>query len=1119
MGTDTHDVGTRTRPETLPPDALGVGDCVGRYTIQERLGVGGMGAVYKAHDPELDRRIALKILRVSRKRGRALEAAKARLDREAQALAQLSHPNVITVYDVGRYGEHVFVAMEFVEGQTLGEWLDSSRPTLGEIVDVFLAAGQGLLAAHGAGLVHRDIKPDNIVVGSDGRVRVRDFGLARATGSDESRSRSASSETGPARSRVAAGGRFAAGSGPSLFDDHASDDGSPCARGGVVTASAPSERDAIAGTPAYMAPEQFLGRAVDARTDQFSFCVTLYWALYGQRPFAGERAADIAANVIGGRISPPPRDPRVRVPGWLRAILLRGLSRAPASRYPGMAELLAELRRGLERRLRVQMGLWAALGAVGLIAIGGGALYAFHRIDDGRARCERERVHAAQVWNDEVEDAVLAAFLATGRPHAGTSVSHVSALFDDYVSRWTSARVEACEATHVRGEQSESLLDLRMSCLDDRMRWLGALARVFARTSDAAVVDRAVDAAYALPELDPCADEGRLLEVHPPPQDPEQRRQVEEVGALLDEAAARLQAGQARAVVDLVADLRQRAGALAHSPLEAKASYLHGLVQDALGDRVAAEASLTAAARQAAVAEDDWLGARAWIALIRILGLGAGRFDHALTLRPVAETAIARAGDPSHLRLELLTDVGAILAEQGRLEEAREALDQSLALVHERHGQSHRALFRPTEWAALVARRQGRLSDAEALSRQVIDLVEGHYGPQHVRMIDALVDLGQVYDERTRGQQARERYRAAAALVHANYGRRSREAVRVGALLGGSLVGEAHYREAAAELEPLLSLSATLDGPHDDEEALVLHLLAEAHLGGGRLDEALVLAGQAVDMRGSVDDDDRVSLADALVMLARVRARRGSFDGAMAAAERALDEYERALGPEHPTTAAALLALGEALSGVGRHDEALVRLGRARALLAARLGPEHRRLGPVLAALGAAQRVSGNAAAAVETYRNALAIAERIYGDAHPELARVLTGLGLSRFEAGGADAAVVSLERALQIWEQLGAVAPAAVVASPPATPAAPATAVEPAPAPALEGTPGALDPVPPAITRFALARALAGRRSQRARARALAEQALVGFSAAGARAQAERDQAEAWLAGAGRR
>src|SRR3954470_9604696 len=295
------------QPPRQPGEPLPRGSAVGRYVVLERIGSGGMGVVYAAYDPELDRKVALKLFRPDRA-GAAGEAA-LRLPREGQVRARLSGPHVVAVYDAGTFGDQVFVAMELMEGRTLRQWLGEGKRGWREIVDVFVAAGRGLAAAHAAGLVHRDFKPDNVLLGTDGRVKVADFGLARPVGVVEKEGSQSSPGSG-------SGGLLAR----------------PLTEGGQVM-----------GGSAYMAPEQLRGGAADARSDQFSFCVALWEALYGQKPFAGTGLREMLDAERRGEVREPPEGSGV--PPRLQPVLRRGLAASPEARYPGMAELLHNLKR------------------------------------------------------------------------------------------------------------------------------------------------------------------------------------------------------------------------------------------------------------------------------------------------------------------------------------------------------------------------------------------------------------------------------------------------------------------------------------------------------------------------------------------------------------------------------------------------------------------------------------------------------------------------------------------------------------------------------------------------------------------------------------------------------
>ena len=293
------------RPE---PKSFEPGSRVGRYVIERVLGEGGMGAVYLAHDPELNRRVAIKLLHASMSSN---PEHKARFLREAQAMARVSHPNVVAVHDIVNLDDQLVVAMEYVEGSTLREWMKSPR-SVRQIVELFRQAGAGLAAAHAAGLIHRDFKPGNVLIGVDGAVQVSDFGLAR-------------SADGSADAPVP--------------------EAAPAPDG--LLGEALTQAGLVMGTPGYMSPEQMLLQPIDGRSDQFSFCVALYEALHGRRPFAG-KALEELLRAIRERKYQPPRT-RTQVPGWLREVVLRGLSPAPEERFPSMEALLLALARDPER--------------------------------------------------------------------------------------------------------------------------------------------------------------------------------------------------------------------------------------------------------------------------------------------------------------------------------------------------------------------------------------------------------------------------------------------------------------------------------------------------------------------------------------------------------------------------------------------------------------------------------------------------------------------------------------------------------------------------------------------------------------------------------------------------
>jgi serine/threonine protein kinase len=293
--------------EHTPPPAASHGvdsteiDALTRYEILAELGRGGMGIVYAAHDRKLDRQVAIKKLR-----SESEPRLRRRLLSEAKIMAKLAHPNIVPIYEIGELDDSTFIVMEYVEGVTLRRWLSDAPRSIAQILEVFVAAGRGLGAVHAKGLVHRDFKPDNVMLGVDGRPRVTDFGLARAALGTEQTPTTRGADT-------------------------------PRPGGSAVL----TRSGTILGTPAYMAPEQLRGERADAAGDQFGFCVALYEAIYGERPFAGRSLDELASAIERRELRQPPL--ANAPPNWLRALLLRGLAPEPSQRFASMRELLDEL--------------------------------------------------------------------------------------------------------------------------------------------------------------------------------------------------------------------------------------------------------------------------------------------------------------------------------------------------------------------------------------------------------------------------------------------------------------------------------------------------------------------------------------------------------------------------------------------------------------------------------------------------------------------------------------------------------------------------------------------------------------------------------------------------------
>jgi tetratricopeptide (TPR) repeat protein len=595
---------------------LARGTRIGRYTALDLVGVGGMSEVYAAYDPDLDRKIALKFVRPSGPMHDPRDQT--RLMREAQAIARLSHPNVVTVHDIGTFGDRVFIAMEYVDGQTLSSWLAKEQHTWQEIVAVLVDAARGLSAAHAAHIVHRDFKPQNVMIGRDGLVRVMDFGLAQRIGA------AVPTEAGA----TALGADSAA-----------------------ATIKGASE---LAGTPLFMAPEQIKGEPADARSDQFSFCVTLHQALYGVHPFLDESSLGSAGRILAPRLKLRPA--RGGVPAWLAQAVARGLSEHPDQRWPSvddLAKALLQAPTGKHRRRAF------AITAMVLLVAGAAGLGRASR--KAPALCPGGAEELGDAWSlprgpqvgPQRRDQVRAAFLATGKETAQETWDRTSALLDRYAGHWLAMRHDACEATHVRGEQSPEVLDLRMVCLDDRRQGLEALTRVLAQ-ADKQSVSKAVDAVGALPALDRCADVRLLRDSRVPFPNADVAARAADIRGRAAATKAMFDVGDRRGLERAQALLAE-ARALGYAPLVADMLTMVGRFDDDLGFGAEASVLLRESGQLALTIRRDDIAAEAYQAL-------AGSFlwsrpEESLIWSNVAEALLERAGHAQdRLRSWLLND-------------------------------------------------------------------------------------------------------------------------------------------------------------------------------------------------------------------------------------------------------------------------------------------------------------------------------------------------------------------------------------------------------------------------------------------------------------------------------
>ena len=821
---------------------------IGRFKVIRELGRGGTGIVYIAYDIELDRKIAVKLLNNERPDERT-GSANARLLREAQSMARVSHPNIAAVHEVGMFCGQIYVAMEFVDGKTLAAWLQGNRELAWQdVLTVFRQAAAGLSAAHDAGLVHRDFKPANAILGEDRRLRVLDFGLARADATPGGLA--ALDRTDEGNDLVSTPGTT---QGESKLDLSL-----------TVTGT-------VLGTPAYMSPEQFLGQRIDAKSDQFSFCVALYEALYRERPFDGDTLSSLMAAVLAGKI----RDTQAsaRVPRWLRAVVLRGLRNDPEQRWPSMHALA----KALTPEHRHRGSVFAALGL-------GAALTGFATTWLGPASAAQVCTGAADqltgVWDDARKEQVRAAMLASMAPGAETNFERAAERLDAYAAGWIAAHTDTCEATNVRKEQSSELMNQRMTCLAERRHALAATVNMLAG-ADKMIAENAVDAAVRLPTIERCNDPLYVAEQMRPPDDPNVKARVEGARSMLTQADSLANGGK---FADAVALVEQAAGSIEgvdYPPLTAEVALRRGTLSELDSRHPDARAALEEAYFTALRINHTRVAIDAAVGLVLVTGRRLGTPDVMQTWARHADALIGRSGDDlQRARLDAHLGMGAFLvAEYGAGEErhkkAREFYESAIK-VYERHKSQ-----------LDIARMQMFIGETYSYDMATVDKSEDFYRmsiasftsgscEEHPGVALGLTMLAGIHRRQDRVDEAQKELEKAGALIvatlgedHRNYGlnlmgqsdvhirrgdwaaaeplmRRARDILQdregpnhvntLGAreVLGKILVEQDKHREALDVLEPLLTDLEAMKDTDGSYLAETAELYYRAHAGLGR---------------------------------------------------------------------------------------------------------------------------------------------------------------------------------------------------------------------------------------------------------------------------------------------
>jgi tetratricopeptide (TPR) repeat protein/predicted Ser/Thr protein kinase len=847
---------------------------IGRFTILDRLGEGGMGVVYTAYDDQLDRKIAVKVLRGEATRQDSM--GRTRLLREAQAMARLSHPNIVTVHEVGDHEDQIYIAMEFVRGQSLDSWLRGKplKPWRA-VLDTFIRAGRGLEAAHRADIIHRDFKPHNVLVGDDGVVKVLDFGLARAVEHAGSEELSATPESG------AYNQRSDGTEGNSLLDV-------PLTRTG-----------AIMGTPAYMAPEQHEGRVATAQSDQFSFCVSLYEGLYGLHPFDCTTLGALIAGVTTGRLREPPTGGKI--PAWLRRVLVRGLAVEPERRYPSMTALLADLGRDPAVARKRWLTTAALTGFVGSAGFGAAAL-----MPAAAPVCEGIDAELAGVWDAARSEAVGQAIAATKVAYADDTWARVQPQLDAYAAEWLAMRGEACE-THHAARQSDQLFDLRSACLDQRRDSMRALVDILA-SADAGVVEKAV-----------------LTAAVPPPDDPALREQVALARATLARAKAHEDAGQYAQGIGVVEELLTRPELAAYKPLAAETRLRQGSLNLQAGAGDAAHANLDLALRLAVASGHDVVAAQAASRDLFVQAELQRRALEALAVAPMAEALVERGGDEL-VRAEFLNNRGIAQMNGGDLRGSVESLQAALEIKRRELGEEHPEVAFTLSNLAFAELQELRVEESVVHFEAVVGLIKRTLGAHHPAAASMQYNLGYALRLQGRPSEAIDRLQRALTGFEEN------------GIVGGPLLVsqlELGFAELALghreQADKRFAAAEALLGAEDRKSAATLHEgrgdLAQAN---GDLVRARTEHETAVQLRTDLYGADHFDTAYGEQRFGAMLLRAGRADEALDHLNTALAIREKSLPPTSPAIAETLEQIGQAQ--LLRKDAAAARAALERAL-------------------------------------------------------------------------------------------------------------------------------------------------------------------------------------------
>jgi eukaryotic-like serine/threonine-protein kinase len=816
-----------------------------RYVVRSLLGRGGMGTVYLANDVTLGRDVAIKLHRAG--------TGNDRLHREAIAMAKLAHPNVVTVFEVGTVADRLYVAMELVRGSTLRAWLADHPRSWREVVALLVEVGAGLAAAHAAGLVHRDFKPENVLVGDDGRPRVSDFGLAHL---------------------------------------------GPETTSGVVPPPGVDARvtvtGTVLGTPAYMAPEQFDG-TVDARSDQFAFCVVAWECLFGARPFPGKSLVEIQAAIDRHEIARPAK---TEVPDRLRRVIERGLAVDPEARYPDMAGLLAALRDAAapHRKWLVWAGV-ASVAVAGLAVWGGFALQARR----AEAACVDRGDDVRALFDNDARDGMRRAFLSTGSPSAQSSFDRVAGVLGRYTESLAERTTQVCRGI----DDPPRLAAARDTCLDERRRDLAVTVKNLAHVRDAVAVQRAPDSAWAMYSPLPCDDVIATLPSAPVSPEDAKRLETIKVQHHTGDYATAVPAAKA-----LLADARAKRNVTLEMQVLLQLGQLQ-MSQEKLDEAAAAFQDLET------LAETNGRDLDAAMALAQLAAIaGVDRHDYPTAHRQLAlaKAKLQRLGGKNlGMNADLLSIEGEILSDESKLPDAERALRQAVTLSEQAYGADNPKIVTPIGTLSQVLRSEGKHAESLEASQRTLAVITQALGEEHPTAAGAQMNLATALILVKRYDEARTLLRHADAVFERVWG--PDHPVRA-ALLGnlGALEYEQHkYDAALVAYRKAVTVLERATGPESAETAGAHRDVARTLATMGKYSDALVDSQQDVAILEK-NGKGNPRLPGAQIQLAEIHLALGHAAAALPIAERGVaNELAQGSDADRDELATGRFALARAL--------------------------------------------------------------------------------------------------------------------------------------------------------------------------------------------------------------